>query len=139
MSITLNFEADCKIQRQEIIRAIESAGANVLVEEKFGLSGNFPISNMHFALVDRNNSYWTENGMRSSVIAEGVSKPLDWDICIRISFKFVTERYAECSKELHQFLRRLAELTSGNFLLSFQYESVYVINDEGGLRFIEEF
>lgn len=139
MSFTLNLEADCKVQLREIISALKSAGAGDFVEEEFGLSGNFSVSNMHFGLFDRNNSYWTENGMRSCVITEGVSEPLDWDICARISFKYVRDRYAECSKELHQFLHRLAELTSGNFLLSFQYETIYVVNDEDGLQFVEEF
>lgn len=139
MSLTMNFEADCKIQKQEVLSALESAGADLFSEERSGSSGNFSASNMSFFISERSNISWIENGLGSSVIAEGASGQLEWDICMRISFQIATSKYFECVKELQQFLGRLAELSRANFLLSFQYETVYVIRDEEGLRFIKEF
>jgi hypothetical protein len=135
----MNFEGGSGVRRDEVVLALKSAGVMDLVDEEFGLSGNFSDSNMHFLLFDRTKPYWVENGVSSCLIAEGYSQELGWDIWIRISFKCVPERYNECSKELHRFLRKLGGHTSGYFLLSFQYENVYAIRDENGLRFLEDF
>lgn len=139
MSITLNLEIDCQLRRDELIRALKSCGTNAFVEEEFGFSGYFTRSNMHFACFERTRPYWAESGMRSCVIAEGVPRPLTWEICVRISFRYVLVSYEDCRDDLQKFMENLAQISKAYFVLSFQHEKVYAIRDENGLHILDKF
>lgn len=70
---------------------------------------------------------------------EGVPRALDWDIGMRISFKYVLSQYESCSEQMHLFLEKISEISEAYFLLSFQLETLYAIRDEHGLTFLEDF
>jgi len=47
--------------------------------------------------------------------------------------------FDDCSRDLHQFIELLSRISKANFVLSFQYENVYVIRDESGLQYFGNF
>ncbi|WP_295748182.1 hypothetical protein [Undibacterium sp.] len=139
MSLDLVIEADQRLMREEVILTFQQCGVSTFVEENFGLSGDFPDSNMHFSVFESTKAFWVESGRRSCVIAEGFSEPLNWTVGTRIRFNYVAANFDYCSSELHQFIERLAQISQAYFVLSFQYENVYVVRDENGLRFFGKF
>ncbi|MFC5476371.1 hypothetical protein [Paraherbaspirillum soli] len=133
MSLTFNLEADQQLTREVVIAVLKASGVNCIVEEEWGLSCNFPRSNMLFAFRNNNNSFPTE------VLAEGISSPALWKVGARLSFTYVVANYDDCGADLHLFLNNLMELNSAYFILSFQYEGVYAIRDEKGFKIFEKF
>ena len=70
------------------------------------------------------------------VVAEGGQ--LTWKVGIRGAIHCRASALDYSQSNIEGFLTRLSEETDFGFILSFQYESVYVVRDKGGLRFLKK-
>jgi hypothetical protein len=75
----------------------------------------------------------------SKVIAEGAGEEIRWVINTRIKFRYTNANFDQCSAALKAFVEKLANRTDANFLLSFQFEKVYVIRDHTGLHLLGDY
>lgn len=127
MTITMSLEIETGTSINEISWVLSEVGAEHCVDSD-GLSGNFDVSNTYFV--------FRECHGLDEIVTEGVS--VSWAVGIRGAFHCQVDSLAESSDDIKRFLTALSEKKSCRFILSFQYESVYAIRDEGGLRFLKE-
>ncbi|MWK59160.1 hypothetical protein GO594_24500 [Pseudomonas otitidis] len=123
----MSLEIESGISMNEISRALSEVGAELCVDSD-GVSGNFDISNTYFV--------FRECDGFDGVVAEGVN--VGWVVGARGAFHCPVDSLAESSDDIKRFLNFLSEEESCRFILSFEYESVYAIRDEDGLRFLKE-
>ncbi len=90
--------------------------------------GSFAKSDGYFWLSKR------DKDQRKSIIAEG-SHGCVFCVCYTIVFRINNSFYGEFVEDMHNFLRELADLSSMQFVLSFQYEDVYAIRDSKEFQF----
>ena len=87
------------------------------------MHGSFPNSWMHF---------WVGGGGKDRELREPVAEGKhDCHFLTRytILFRLINSKYDECREDIKKFLTHLSELTSMQFVLSFQFEGVYAIRD----------
>jgi hypothetical protein len=130
MSILMMLEFESPISDAEVRDALARCGVTELREDKNRYAGNFPTSNMCLsfnhcdAAVDR-------------VKAEKMYAA--WSLGAQMGFVYVISQYDECSAQLHTFLETISDVSSSNWVLSFQYESLCAIRDSDGLRWLGPF
>ncbi|WP_148289066.1 MULTISPECIES: hypothetical protein [Herbaspirillum] len=127
----MDLEADFRLEKDVVLRALRQLKVTNIVEKGNGFSGNFPESNMFF--------YFSEEFSDPTLRAEDWSEKITWDVKMRMVFYYVISTYDLCSEQLHQFLELLSQLCSANYILSFQYEKVVAIRDEDGLHILHNF
>ncbi|MBH3361378.1 MULTISPECIES: hypothetical protein [Pseudomonas] len=127
MTVTMSLEIESGIALGEISQVLSEFGADVCSESD-GVSGNFEISNTYFVFCEC-------DGL-SEVVTEGAN--LSWNVGVRGAFHCPIDSLAASANEIKHFLSFLSEKKTCKFILSFQYESVYAIRDENGLRFLKE-
>ena len=127
MTITMSLEIESGISMSKVSRVLSEVGAELCVDSD-GVSRNFDISNTYFV--------FRECDGFDEVVTEGVS--VGWAVGVRGAFHCPVDSLAESSDDIKRFLNVLSEEKNCRFILSFEYESVYAIRDEGGLRFLKE-
>lgn len=127
MTVTMSLEIESGIALSEISLMLSEFGAELCADGD-GVSGNFKVSNTYFVFRDC-------NGL-DEVVTEGVS--VSWFVGVRGAFHCPVDALAASADEIKHFLSFLSEKKICKFILSFQYESVYAIRDEDGLRFLKE-
>lgn len=132
MALIFNIEADGRLSRDEMKNAISACDVSIVAETDSDLRGNFRGSNMFFLFRDGKESFPRE------VLAESVPFPLSWAVGCELTLEAVTKNYDKCCDEIFCLLLALENSTRANFVLSFQYEDVYAIRSEEGLRIYKE-
>lgn len=131
MSISMDLEADYRLEKEIIVRVLSQLKVTNILEKGNGFTGNFPESNMYF--------YFSEELSDPTLRAENWIEKVAWDVRMRMVFYYVIASYDLCREQLHQFLKLLSQSCSANYILSFQYEKVVAIRDERGLQFLHDF
>ena len=131
MSIDLMFEADPRFSEREFEQILTNLGVNVERDEEGNVCGNFPVSHMYVV-----GDYQVR---RDEVIAEGVPYPMFWKVGMRAVFNYSIPNYDLCDADVHQFLIEVVKATDANFVLSFQFETVYAVHDSHGFRLMSHF
>lgn len=131
MSISMDLEADYRLEKEVIVRVLSQLKVTNILEKGNGFTGNFPESNMYF--------YFSEELSDPTLRAENWAEKIAWDVRMRMVFYYAISSYDLCSEQLHQFLKLLSQSCSANYILSFQYEKVVAIRDESGLQFLHDF
>lgn len=132
MTLIFNMEADSRLSRDEMKGALSACRVSIVAETDDGFRGNFLGSNMFFLFREGKELFPRE------VLAEDVPFPLNWTVGCRLTLEAVTQNYDECCDEIYRLLRALENSTRANFVLSFQYEDVYAVRTEEGLRMYKE-
>lgn len=127
MTVTMNLEIESGFALDEISQILSDFGAELCVDSD-GVSGNFRLSNAYFVFRD-------SNGL-DEVVTEGVA--VNWVVGVRGAFHCPIDSLEASASEIKLFLNFFSEKKGCRFILSFQYESVYAIRDENGLRFLKE-
>ncbi|OPA86063.1 hypothetical protein BFW87_25225 [Pseudomonas fluorescens] len=127
MSITMFLEIEEGVSYSEIISVLSKMKASY-AEEEDNLFGNFFRSNCFFVF-DRASSDF-------EVIAESVT--VDWKVGVRGSFSSPNSAMEESWGDIKAFVATLANDARFKFVLSFQYEGVYALNNEGGFKIVQE-
>lgn len=127
MTITMSLEIESGISMNDVAWVLSEVGAELCADSD-GVSGNFDASNTYFV--------FRECRELGEVVTEGVN--VNWAVGVRGAFHCPVDSLAESADDIKRFLNVLAEKKICRFILSFQYESVYAIRDEGGLRFLKE-
>ncbi len=131
MSIMMMMEADSRLSESEVLDAMSSCGVSEVVNRHDGFSGNFPSSNMFF-------TYARSADDQKEIRAEGM-RDSDWSVGCRLIFVYVIPHLVECESQLSHFLQVISDVSKANWVLSFQYESIYAVRDENGFRKLVEF
>jgi hypothetical protein len=134
MSIEMFVEIDDRLVPEELVGVFRSLGVETFVGEAYGYSGQFPESNMQFDVFQEGKS-----ALGSKVIAEGAGEENRWVINTRIKFRYSNANFDLCSADMKEFIEKLANRTAANFLLSFQFEKVYVVRDHTGLHLLGDY
>ena len=124
MTITMSLEIEEGISFHAISSTLSKVGAGYTVEHEY-LTGNFDCSNCYFVF---------RCVCPHDVAAEGIVA--SWKVSVRGAFHVPISTLSESSKEIQGFLVGLSMETELRFILSFQYESIYAVRDEQGLRFV---
>lgn len=127
MTVTMSLEVESGISMEALSLVLSKAGAECSVDSEF-VSGNFKRSNAYFVFNECHDFH--------EVVADGVS--VNWSVGVRGAFHCPASTLVESSNDIKNFLIFLADMEDCRFVLSFQYETVYAIRDESGLRFLEE-
>ncbi|WP_395607451.1 hypothetical protein [Pseudomonas sp. B22129] len=96
-------------------------------EEEGKLFGNLFRSNCFFVF-ERASPHF-------EVLAEHVA--VEWKVGVRGSFNSPNSAMEESWEDIKAFVAALANDLDFKFVLSFQYEGVYVLNDEGGFKVVQ--
>ncbi|UCJ18871.1 hypothetical protein K5Q02_11110 [Pseudomonas sp. MM211] len=123
----MSLEVESGISMRGISSVLSKFGAKISVDGD-GVSGNFEGSNAYFV--------FRECHGFEEVVTEEIN--VSWGVGVRGAFHCPGNLLAESYDDIKRFLSFLAERESCRFILSFQYESIYAIRDEAGLRFIKE-
>lgn len=126
MTITMNLEIEVGISFEEIASVLSVMGAEYAIESGY-LTGNFKYSGVYFVF----RCFSTPE----DVAAEGVN--VDWKAGMSGAFHCPIKYLLESSEDIKSFLTKLSMETDFKFVLSFQYESLYVIRDEFGIGFLK--
>jgi len=129
MSFVLSLEIDTCLSKKEFIEAALACGAVSASDGEEEVSMIFPRSGLQVFL---RTSFDLPH-----VLAEGLEKPVLWDVGMRASLAYVIDKYDDCNFDVRRLMERLEASSSSNFVLSFQYETVYAIRDEDGLHFFQ--
>lgn len=124
MTITMSLEIEEGISFHAISSVLSKVGVGYTVEYEY-LTGNFDCSNCYFVF---------RRVYPHDVAAEGIVA--SWKVSVRGAFHVPISTLSESSKEIQGFLVGLSMETELRFVLSFQYESIYAVRDEQGLRFV---
>jgi hypothetical protein len=128
MSLMMMLELDDQASQSVIRNALAQCGVVDLIGRENGFEGNFPSSNMYF---------FFESVQDGRLCAEGIE--VEWLVGGKIVFVYVISAFDECSRQLHEFLQCLSKMSSARWVLSFQYESVCAVRDDGGLQWLKNF
>lgn len=129
MTVTMSLEIESGIAINEIALMLSEFGAELCADsDSDSVSGNFEISNAYFV--------FHQCGGLDEIVAEGVD--VNWVVGVRGAFHCPINSLAASADEIKSFLSFLSEKKPCRFILSFQYESIYAIRDEDGLRFLKE-
>lgn len=126
MTITMNLEIEEGISFSDISRVLFSVDAECDFENGY-LVGNFKKSNAYFVF----NLF----GEPVSIVAEGVDD--NWMVGMTGAFQCAIEYLSECSEDIILFVEKLSKNTDYKFVLSFQYESLYVVRNGAGISFLK--
>lgn len=127
MTVTMSLEIESGITLNEVSLMLSEFGAELCADSD-GVSGNFEISNAYFVFHE---CYGLDE-----VVTEEAN--VSWVVGVRGAFHCPIDSLAASADEIKHFLSFLSEKKTCRFILSFQYESVYAIRDEDGLRFLKE-
>ncbi|NIF18703.1 hypothetical protein [Pantoea sp. Cy-639] len=122
----MNLEIEVGISFEEIASVLSVMGAEHAIESGY-LTGNFKYSGVYFVF----RCFSTPE----DVAAEGVN--VDWKAGMSGAFHCPIKYLLESSEDIKSFLAKLSIETDFKFVLSFQYESLYVIRDEFGINFLK--
>ena len=134
MSIEMFVEIDDRLVGEELVGVFKSLGVETFVDEAYGVSGQFPQSNMQFDVFQEGKS-----ALGPKVFAEGAGEENRWVISTRIKFRYANANFDQCTADLREFVKKLANHTVANFILSFQFEKTYVIRDRTGLHSLADY
>ncbi|MBB4818998.1 hypothetical protein HNP29_002382 [Pseudomonas alcaligenes] len=123
----MSLEVESGVTLSEVAQVLSEFGAEFCADSD-GISGNFEISNAHFVFRDC-------DGL-DEVVTEGAN--VSWLVGVRGAFHCSIDSLSASADEIKLFLGFFSERKTCRFILSFQYESVYAIRDENGLRFLKE-
>ncbi|KAA8697455.1 hypothetical protein [Pseudomonas caricapapayae] len=121
----MNLEIEVGISFKEIASVLSVMGAEHAIENGY-LTGNFKYSGVYFVFRCFSSP--------EDVAAEGVN--VDWEAGMSGAFHCPIKYLLESSEDIKSFLTKLSIETDFKFVLSFQYESLYVIRDEFGIGFL---
>lgn len=127
MTITMNLEVEAGVSLGEIASALSAMGEEYLIEDSY-LTGNFEISGAYYVFRLFNAA--------EEVAAEGVD--VGWMVGMSGAFHCPIQYLSEGAADIRLFLTKLSVESEFKFVLSFQYESVYGIRDDSGVRFIRD-
>jgi hypothetical protein len=97
--------------------------------QSFDFEGNFPDSDMPV--------WFVSDSEPEDVVAEGIVRP-SWKRSSTLIFQLMTSQLELCNTQILAFVRLLAKRNPVYFVLSFQFEGVFAINDSRGFREIED-
>lgn len=133
MSIEMFVEIDDRLTKETLVKIFDRLGVKSIANEEYGFSGEFPESGMSFDVFQEGKA-----NLGPQLISEG-GEALGWNVSTRIKFRYLNDNFDQCNADLKSFIVELAGDTAAHFLLSFQFETIYAIRDDGGLRLLVEF
>ncbi|MDF3931351.1 hypothetical protein [Pseudomonas citronellolis] len=127
MTITMSLELEKGAKLDDVAKVLSRIGECFSYEGE-ELWGDFNRSGSHFVF-----RYADEF---DEIVAEGFQ--LAWKVGIRGAIHCRANALDYSQSDIEGFLTKLSEETGFGFILSFQYESVYVVRDKSGLRFLKK-
>ena len=127
MSLMMMLEMDRSASADFVRKAFARCGVDVPANGNDGFTGNFPSSNMFFSFSK------DEKGTVKAEDFEG-----GWDVGAEITFVYVVSEMELCRKQLRCFVDHFSEIVACNWVLSFQYESVYAYGSASSMHWVKE-
>lgn len=127
MSIVMMLEMDRRVNNESVRQLLVECRINDLVDGDRGFEGNFPSTNMFF-------SFREIGGER--VKAEDFK--CEWRVNSEMTFVYVVSEMGRCRQQLHCFLEKFVEVFDCNWVLSFQYESIYAYGGSSMINWVRE-
>lgn len=127
MTITMILEIEKGISLDDIILLLNKLKNNYQCKEG-AIFGNFNKSNSRFV--------FRCNDKPEPLVAEGVN--FQWLVGITGSFHSRADSLGKSREDVENFLKLLDATSLWNFVLSFQYEDVYVIRNGARMQVLKE-
>lgn len=125
MSMTLIFEGSSRISTNEVLEALSSIDGVELEQGENWADGYLAKSNASFEL--------QSNLKEECVLTEGAG-PMPWLVGSRVYFRVDITR-ENWDEDVKAFALKLSDLSNGDFLISFEYATVWALHDSDGLHF----
>jgi len=127
MSLVMMVEMDRRVSADVVRQVLVRCGVDVLTDSNDGFTGNFPSSNMFFSFCKI-----VKRRVRAEDFEGG------WDVGAEMTFVYVVSEMERCGKQLRYFVDCLSEIVACNWVLSFQYESVYAYGNASSVYWVKE-
>ena len=126
MSLSMFLEIECGASLDGVRYVLSG------LEESFDcepnrIFGTFRESNCYFV--------FEECAGPQDLVAEGLS--VEWQVGVRAGFHYRADNLLSSWGDMVKFISSYAGLQPFRFVLSFQYEELYAVRDETGLRIID--
>jgi len=128
MSLEMTLEADSRLGREDAKKLLSDTGAIDFEEKSDGFVARFPDSNMSVLFRD---------GLKHGNALTEAIEDRGWLIGSRMTFRYMSNTFEKCDSELRLFVSNLAKESKAFFVVAFQYEEVWALSDEAGLRFMK--
>ncbi|MEK7917242.1 hypothetical protein AAB988_17185 [Burkholderia contaminans] len=112
---------------ESIRQLLVECGINDVVDSGRGFEGNFPSTNMFFSFRELDGE---------TVRAEDFQ--CEWRVNAEMTFVYVVPEMERCRQQLHCFLEKFVEVFDCNWVLSFQYESIYAYGGSSKITWVRE-
>lgn len=134
MAIEFSLEADAQLGQGVLTDVLTRCGAQEFQRTDRGFNGWFPESGLNFYVRIRSVEHGTGSVGPEAVLAEFLPSPQDWLVEYRINFRYNSGEYDACRSTLREVVACLVESSPCKFVVSFQYEDVYCLRNQGGLE-----
>ncbi|MGK5074663.1 hypothetical protein [Janthinobacterium sp. ZB1P44] len=134
MAIEFSLEADAQLGQGVLTDVLTRCGAQEFQRTDRGFNGWFPESGLNFYVRIRSVEHGTGSSGPEAVLAEFLPSPQDWLVEYRINFRYNSGEYDACPSTLREVVACLVESSPCKFVVSFQYEDVYCLRNQGGLE-----
>ena len=134
MALEFSLEADAQLEREVLVGILTRCGAQEIEPTDSGFNGYFPESGLNFYVRIRSAGQDAGSASPEGVLAEFLPSPQDWRVEYRINFRYNNDHYDACRDTLREVVACLVESSPCKFVVSFQYENVYCLRNQGGLE-----
>lgn len=134
MSLEMHLEADERLTSVDARSILSDCGVTILESgdsegQSLDFEGNFPESDMPV--------WFVADSEPEEVVAEGIVRP-SWKRASQLIFQLMTSQLELCNTQILELAQALAKQNPAYFVLSYEFESVFAINDSRGYREIAD-
>ena len=134
VAIEFSLEADAQLEQGVLVSVLTRCGAQEFTSTDGGFKGWFPGPGLNFHVRIRSVEQELGSASPEAVLAEFLPSPQDWRVEYRINFRYNSNEYDACRAPLREVVACLVESSPCKFVVSFQYEDVYCLRNQGGLE-----
>lgn len=127
MAFEITVEVDYRLNRDEIVGALQKSGATNIHQEGQYLLAFFSTAELSFWYIEKNPP--------RPIITEG-ARERNWMIGAELTFRYTASKSHEGNIMLHKFLESLAGCTDAWFVAAIDFDKLVAIRDDKGLRFV---
>ncbi|CAG9257941.1 conserved hypothetical protein [Burkholderia diffusa] len=127
MSLMMMLEMEQNVRVDLVRSALVRYGVEFLNDGGEEFDGNFPLTNMFLSF-------------RKSQVGRVKAEDFEcnWDVGAEMTFVYVISELEKCKQQLRSFLEELSKTNACNWVLSFQFESVYAYGGASSIHWLKE-
>lgn len=127
MSLMMMLEMERNVNVDSVRSALVRCEGELLNDESEGFDGNFQFTNMFFSF---------RKLQAGRVKTEDFE--CDWEVGAEMTFVYVISELERCKSQMRSFLEEFSKTNACNWVLSFQFESVYAYREASSIKWLKE-